>query len=136
MRRALTPFAALAVVLTLAACGDPKPSQTAAEPTAADTAAVEQSAVMPEDAPPQEEAMSEAASPATNPASGEDVPGPCSDTLGAKQAASLVRRCIAVSPATHPPCNVANPCAMIQGEIDRSCALYGPDEKKPAECAS
>ena len=40
--------------------------------------------------------------------------------LSAAEAAQrLVDRCIAVSPATHPPCNVANPCEMIQGEIDR-----------------
>lgn len=136
MRKALTSFIALAAGLALAACGDPKPAETGPESLAADTAAVEQSAVMPEDAPPQEEAMSEADSPATNYASGEDAPGPCSDTLGNAQAASLVRRCIVVSPATHPPCNAANPCAMIQDEIDRSCAMYGPGEDKPAECAS
>lgn len=124
--------AALAILaaVMLSSCGDPAPAQK----TDAVPAAVEQSTVMPEDAPPQEEAGSEADSPATNYASGEDVPGPCSDTLGAAKAAALVKRCIAVSPATHPPCNAANPCDMIQGEIDRSCAMYGPGETKPREC--
>ena len=53
---------------------------------------------------------------------------------GEPVAARLVQRCIAVSPATHPPCNVANPCALIQGEIDRACEMYGPGEAKPGEC--
>ncbi|WP_269515082.1 hypothetical protein [Brevundimonas subvibrioides] len=132
----LTASFALIAVLGLAAC------QPSAEPSAADTgpdAAVtplQSTAEMPADAPPQEEAMSEEDAPATDYASGEDASGACSDTLGAREAASLVSRCIAVSPATHPPCNAANSCAMIQGEIDRACGLYGPDEEKPAECAA
>ena len=46
----------------------------------------------------------------------------CTDSIGAAAAQKLVDRCIAVSPATHPPCNADNICAMIQDEIDRSCA--------------
>ncbi|MET4685467.1 hypothetical protein [Brevundimonas faecalis] len=61
---------------------------------------------------------------------------PCRETLGETASARLVQRCIAVSPATRPPCNAANPCDLIQGEIDRSCAMYGPDEQKPKECAA
>ena len=60
---------------------------------------------------------------------------PCRDAIGETASARLVQRCIQVSPATHPPCNAANPCALIQGEIDRSCAMYGPGETKPKECA-
>ena len=56
--------------------------------------------------------------------------------IGEARSKRLVERCIQVSPATRPPCNSANPCAMIQGEIDRSCAMYGPDEVKPKECAA
>lgn len=61
---------------------------------------------------------------------------PCRETLGEAASARLVQRCIAVSPATRPPCNAANPCDLIQGEIDRSCAMYGPDDQKPKECAA
>ena len=123
----LTASFALIAAFGLVAC------QPSAEPTAADAgpdAAVtplQSTAEMPADAPPQEEAMY---------ASGEDEAGACSETLGAREAASLVSRCIAVSPATHPPCNAANSCALIQDEIDRACGLYGPDEEKPAECAA
>ncbi|MBN9480305.1 MAG: hypothetical protein J0I52_08720 [Bordetella sp.] len=60
---------------------------------------------------------------------------PCRETLGDAASARLVQRCIAVSPATHPPCNAANPCEMIQGEIDRACALWTRDgETPPKEC--
>ena len=63
-------------------------------------------------------------------------PGSCLAEIGEARSKRLVERCIAVSPATRPPCNSANPCDMIQGEIDRSCAMYGPDETKPKECAA
>ncbi|UDF02523.1 hypothetical protein [Asticcacaulis sp. AND118] len=59
----------------------------------------------------------------------------CLEEKGQIEADKLAKRCRAVSPATHPPCHVNNPCLMIQGEIERSCAMYGPDEKKPTECA-
>ncbi|WP_303718451.1 hypothetical protein [Brevundimonas naejangsanensis] len=62
---------------------------------------------------------------------------PCRETLGEAASARLVQRCIAVSPATRPPCNAANPCDMIQGEIDRSCAMWSRDgEPPPKECAN
>ncbi|WP_370655211.1 hypothetical protein [Sphingomonas aurea] len=32
-----------------------------------------------------------------------------------------------MSPATHPPCNAANSCALIEDEIARSCALFDGD---------
>lgn len=60
----------------------------------------------------------------------------CREEVGEPRAKVLVQRCIMVSPATHPPCNVLNPCAMIQGEIDRACGMYGPDEPRPDECAA
>ena len=132
MRKTLTSLVALAAVLALAACSDPAP-----KPSAETYKPAEQSTVMPDDAPPQEEASdgqaSEAEATPVPEVAGADTT--CATTLGAAKAAALVKRCIAVSPATHPPCNVANPCEMIQGEIDRSCAMYGPDEAKPAQCA-
>ena len=96
--------------------------------------------------------------PAADPGSGaqtaaEAVPGPassdqpdtgaeqglaaqtaCRADIGEAAAARLVERCIQVSPATHPPCNADNPCALIQGEIDRSCKLW--DKDPPPECRS
>jgi hypothetical protein len=50
-----------------------------------------------------------------------DASRSCEEELGAEAAQRLVDRCIAVSPATHPPCNAQNNCSMIQAEIDRNC---------------
>lgn len=119
---------ALAVSLTLAACGSPE--TPAAEQTTAAEPAAEQAPIMPEDAPPQEEA---------GPMEGDAVAisdQACRDVLGEAAAVRLAERCTMVSPASHPPCNPANPCALIQDEIDRSCAQYGPGETKPAECSA
>ncbi len=116
MRR--TVLALLAVTVMVAGCQPPAeaPATAPAEATAAPPE-------MPVDAPPQEE---------VDPA----VAGSCLAEIGAEAAARLVERCVMVSPATHPPCNTANPCAMIQGEIDRSCAMYGPGETKPSQCGA
>ncbi|MGH7052277.1 MAG: hypothetical protein ACREFK_02140 [Stellaceae bacterium] len=51
------------------------------------------------------------------------VAQPCRQTAGPHRAQELVRQCLEVSPATHPPCNAANPCALIRDEIRRGCAL-------------
>ena len=56
----------------------------------------------------------------------------CDQSIGAAQAHRLVDRCLTVSPATHPPCNAANDCALIQDEIRRGCALL--DKDRPAFC--
>lgn len=53
----------------------------------------------------------------------------CRADIGAAAAARRVAICRDVSPATHPPCNAANSCAMIDDEIARSCALF--DGKGP-----
>ena len=125
--------AALALVgmmtLSLAACGSPETTPAAEQTTTAEPAA-EQAPVMPDDAPPQEEEVG--APDETAVAAG----GSCTTEVGAAAAARLAERCTMVSPATHPPCNVANPCALIQDEIDRACGQYGPGETKPAECAA
>ena len=57
----------------------------------------------------------------------------CDQQIGKAAAKRLADRCLMVSPASHPPCNVANACEMIRDEITRSCALFGAD--KPKECA-
>ena len=133
MRSSALSLAAVTAVLMLsatglAACGDRSASPDAAPQGVEAATAVDPGVAMPEDAPPQEEAMSE--TPAAEDTSGQ----PCINDFGQDVAEDLVRRCIAVSPATHPPCNVQNPCQMIQDEIDRSCAMYGPGETKPKEC--
>jgi hypothetical protein len=122
MRR--TAIALLTVTALLAACGERAAAPAATEaPAAADAPPPE----MPADAPPQEEVAPEA---------GTAAAVPCADALGAEAAGRLVERCRAVSPATHPPCNTANPCVLIQDEIDRACALVPAGEPRPAECAA
>ncbi|WP_292063810.1 hypothetical protein [Brevundimonas sp. UBA7664] len=124
MRR--TVIALMAVTALVAGCD--RPAATPAEAPAAEAPAP--APEMPADAPPQEEVdPAVAMTPAGAPVS-------CLNDVGAAAAQRLVDRCIAVSPATRPPCNVANPCEMIQGEIDRSCEMYAPGEAKPAECAA
>lgn len=51
----------------------------------------------------------------------------CRTLIGEKRAHMLVRQCINVSPATHPPCNASNSCEMIIEEIDRGCGMLGKD---------
>ncbi|MDO9078728.1 MAG: hypothetical protein Q7U72_14940 [Brevundimonas sp.] len=123
MRR--TVFALLAVTALVSACERP-----AEAPATEAAAAAAPAPEMPADAPPQEEVdPAVALAPVGAPVS-------CLNDIGEAAAQRLVDRCIAVSPATHPPCNVANPCEMIQGEIERSCEMYAPGEAKPAECAA
>ncbi len=123
MRR--TVVALLAMTALLAACQQP------AEAPAADPAeATAPAPAMPADAPPQEE---------VDPALATTPPGgqvSCREELGEAAAIALVERCVQVSPASHPPCHPDNPCTLIQGEIDRSCAMYKPGETKPAQCGA
>lgn len=58
----------------------------------------------------------------------------CGQQLGAQQAAMLVAQCTKVSPATHPPCNAANSCAMVVDEIERGCNLLEGESYAPAFC--
>jgi len=57
----------------------------------------------------------------------------CSKSAGQKKAEVLVQQCQQVSPATHPPCNVANACELMIDEIKRGCAMI--DKNAPAFCA-
>ena len=122
MRRTLV--AMVAVTALLAGC------QQAAEPAAGPADAVAPTAAMPADAPPQEEVDPVVAATPT----GQAVS--CREELGEAAAIRLVERCVQVSPASHPPCHPDNPCTLIQGEIDRSCAMYGPGETKPEQCGA
>lgn len=58
----------------------------------------------------------------------------CAAELGAAAAAKRVELCRNVSPATRPPCNAANSCALIEDEIARSCALFDGDGAPMAGC--
>lgn len=60
----------------------------------------------------------------------------CADEIGATAADKRAQACRAVSPATHPPCNVANSCAMIEDEIARSCALFDGQGSPMPECTT
>lgn len=120
-----TVLALMAVTALVAGCE--RPAEPAADRPAEAAAPTPE---MPADAPLQEEVdPALVVTPAGAPVS-------CLNDIGAEAAQRLVDRCIAVSPATRPPCNVANPCETIQGEIDRSCEMYGPDEEKPSQCAA
>ena len=57
----------------------------------------------------------------------------CLAEIGRHKAQTLVDQCLMVSPATHPPCNAANPCALILDEIMRGCGLLGSDRPKFCE---
>lgn len=59
----------------------------------------------------------------------------CSVERGQAAAQKLVKSCTSVSPATHPPCNAANSCAIIEDEIARSCALIGDQAASTPGCA-
>ena len=54
-------------------------------------------------------------------ANASDEAKSCREELGKKQAAVLVRQCLDISPATHPPCNDQNACSLIKDEIKRGC---------------
>jgi hypothetical protein len=78
----------------------------------------------------QEKAATEGTQPA---AGGSDEPDAdkkakdktCLQTAGKARAEQMVKECLKVSPATHPPCNVQNSCELMTDEIRRSCALLG-----------
>ena len=145
MMRPALAASLVALSLALAGCGQPQPAP-AETPTAGADASLSQEPIdavpitaEPTPAPvapskPKTEPKPEPVVP--EPAAPVGEPGSCLAEIGEARSKRLVERCIQVSPATRPPCNSANPCAMIQGEIDRSCAMYGPDEAKPKECAA
>jgi hypothetical protein len=58
----------------------------------------------------------------------------CRSEVGARKADAYVRQCLDVSPATHPPCNATNSCALIISEIRRGCGMLTRAEA-PAFCA-
>ncbi|MFK0297848.1 hypothetical protein ACIQTU_01380 [Brevundimonas sp. NPDC090276] len=151
MRPALAASLLALTAALLTGCGQPQSAPVETPPAGVNTPLTQEpiDAVPLKDAPvappkpktepkPKPEAVaSEPEAPAVEPAvTPVGDPGSCLAEIGEARSKRLVERCIKVSPATRPPCNSANPCEMIQGEIDRSCAMYGPDEAKPKECAA
>lgn len=121
MRRLIAPLSALAL---LAAC---QQADEPVSPPAGESPAPQAS----------EGGLSEPApTPARTPEAPEAEPVSCEAERGLEAARALADQCRQVSPATRPPCHPANPCAMIQAEIDRSCALWAEDDDVPAECAA
>lgn len=109
-------------LLTLAGCGGPE--QPAGGPPR-NAAAATVDAAPPGDVSPRAPAGDHASviAPAALPGdAGKRLS--CAAQLGAVAAQRLVAACRNASPATHPPCNAANSCAMIEDEIARSCALF------------
>lgn len=51
----------------------------------------------------------------------------CRAEIGEDAAQELVDQCLEVTPATHPPCNADNACALIQDEIARGCEMLGDE---------
>jgi hypothetical protein len=68
----------------------------------------------------------------SEPGAGDSSGKSCVKTVGKQVANELVRQCLQVSPATHPPCNAQNSCKLIEGEIQRGCGLLGASA--PAFC--
>lgn len=57
----------------------------------------------------------------------------CRASIGKPRALTLVRYCLYVTSATHPPCNMANQCEVIVDHIRQMC----PDEAgKPLPCSA
>lgn len=67
--------------------------------------------------------------------SAPNTPISCAADIGEAAARKIVAQCRAVSPATRPPCNAANSCAMIRNEVARGCALLDEDAETTPECA-
>ena len=122
-------------LLGLAACG----SRPATNDGAANGAAGIATAT--NEAPPPANGTGDDAAPAvTNTAAPVEGPAPsspaklvsCASDIGPAAADRLAKLCRNVSPATHPPCNAANSCAMMEDEVARSCALFdGKGEPMP-----
>lgn len=107
-------------LLALSACEAPsRPEQKAGEVADGNVSAPE--VKMPGNNSVSETPMPDAAQVADSTSA---EPLSCAADIGAAAAAKRVAICRNVSPATRPPCNAANSCAMIEDEIARSCALF------------
>jgi hypothetical protein len=128
-RRCALPLVG-AFALMLAGCGGPSREPTV-QPSASETTE-NPVAASPSLSAPSAPTSAPAATTSTPEATG---PLSCATDIGESAARKLVAQCRAVSPATHPPCNAANSCAMIRNEVARGCALLGEDADTTPECA-
>ncbi|MGF7152556.1 nuclear transport factor 2 family protein [Novosphingobium gossypii] len=126
MARLMLPVVST-LALLVSGCGDGGPSSSDATPAA--SASVEASAAAAPQSPPSSEPK------AASVAVADTQPLSCAAQVGDAAARKLVAQCIAVSPATRPPCNAANSCAMIRNEVARGCAILGEDAAGTAECS-
>lgn len=124
----MTRWLAGALILPLAACGgsgEPERNMVTAAPSPTGDAT-----------PAVEPTRTNLPAPIkTDATSAPDTVLSCSAERGQAAAQRLVEICTSVSPATHPPCNAVNSCAIIEDEIARSCALMGDDAAQTPGCA-
>jgi hypothetical protein len=71
---------------------------------------------------------------AAQPAPGMPTNEACSTSAGTAKADEYVKQCLAVTAATHPPCNAANACELMIEEIRRGCLRMEADA--PAFCTA
>lgn len=120
----------IGALVLLAGCGGSKSEPSS--PAASGTTVSESATSGP--APAATLAGSDAPLPGQT-AAAPTSPLSCAADIGETAARRLVAQCRAVSPATHPPCNAANSCAMIRNEVARGCAILGEDAATTPECA-
>lgn len=136
-RRAAVPLLALAMILVACQPGpQTQPEEAAAASETAQPATPPPPAPRPTMTPEKEPRATIPEGPDMRPVPVPTSEQPCRDQIGEAAATALAERCRMVSPATRPPCNAANPCDLIQNEIDRSCALWERDGDTPAECTA
>lgn len=106
----------------LASCGTSE--APGSQPSVAATQANTAGSIAEEGATPSA-LPSPAANPSATPATASAVQGitSCDAEIGKAAAAKLAQQCTSVSPATRPPCNGTNSCAMIRSEIARACSV-------------
>lgn len=136
-RRAFVSRALLvAPVLALAACGPSPSGRNAGEAPGIAVATDNAASASAPAAGNEASASTSTPAPVADATPAQSAAGPlsCAGEIGAAAAARKVKACLAVSPATHPPCNAANSCAMIDDEIARSCALFDGQGAPMPEC--
>jgi hypothetical protein len=124
-----TLFSAIAVsCLILAGCGlSPDDGQAESSGAATDAAAGVIADASEDEAADVRAAMSSPLGEGREPVS-------CETEIGSTPSRQFAQQCRRVSPATHPPCNVANSCAMIRSEIARGCAMMGQEAADDPAC--
>lgn len=120
MRRRALAWISGCALLALGACGAPSEPERKADEVAGNNS------VAPVADAPGNESVGQSPMPDATPVadSASAAPLSCAADIGAAAAAKRVAVCRNVSPATRPPCNAENSCAMIEDEIARSCALF------------